>query len=708
MVTAACSENPQSQTLPVNPEASRIAALPPSAPDLSERSGANSPILGGEDLAPQAEFESIRLEPSDATIITTVDIDGLETPGSEDFRVLGITAAGAEVDISERFRFWVSDTASLGSFADNGPQFVAAQPSAQGGVLTVSAIGFVDGEQRTFNSTATVKLQVQLPDPRLAGASDAERDSLTIPTLAADPFSAQEDPDSAPRVIYPVSGTLLPPNLSRLEVHWQPANNAANDPAAQYRVAFESNTVKLQYEVRCGQSRSGGCGFELDAVGYRYLAQSARGQQPVQLTLQSAQDNGSFTAISAPTQLQFSGDEVAGAVYYWTTSNGSSIVRFDFGQTQTEPETFIQSGRGSLPQGDCVGCHALSRDGSKLVASLNGRGNGQQILVNDLTSSQTDPDFFDVAGDADNRLQFASWNPNGSRFVAVWGDHSFNEFEGDQGDPSLDNVLWMHDGTTGQRIDAESIELDFEPGHPDWSLDGSMIAFTRTGDEQGQGDSDVSGIDRSSQHPFESGIDLVVEQDNGGWSNPITVVPIVQGLNQFNPSFVPDSSFFVYTTSTCSGSDSRGTECDGDDDPSAKSWAALPQPGLPLVELLRSAAPGPLDEQTDLHDTFPRSSPFAGTYPGGRVFWVTISSRRRTGLDNAAGNQQLWMFAVDPDKILAGEDGSFPAFFLPFQNRTTNNHIAQWTARIVTGEPEPAPAPPSPPIIPPAPPPAVK
>lgn len=719
----ACSEEPQSQTISSNSSPNSSTGQLPAMPNLTGRSEANAPLLNSADLAPQKEFENIRLEPQNPTLIHEVVSEtggevGNETeaPDNEDapnpganasFRVVGVSASGAELDISERFRFWVSDNAGLGKFEDNGPVFEAQRSDARGGVLTVSAIGFIDDQELTVSTEVTLQLRATLPDPRRLNASDAERNLLSLPDFSGDLFSVPVPGVGTPEILYPANGSLLPPNLSRLEVHWMPASEAATSPDDIYRIAFESSTVLLQYIVRCGTPRAEGCGFELDAEGYRYLAESTRGQEPVQLTVQSANATEA-SPISPATALQFSGDDVAGAVYYWTTSNGSSIVRFDFGQAQTEPETFIQSGRGELPQGDCVGCHALSRDGSKLVASLNGRGNGQQILVTDLSSQQTDPGFFDVAGDTDNRLQFASWNPDGSRFVAVWGDHSFSEFEGDQGDPSLDNVLWMHDGNTGQRIEAESIELNFEPGHPDWSLDGSMIAFTHTGDEQGQGDSDVSGIDRSSQHPFESGIDLIKADAGGDWAPPVSIVPIVQGLNQFNPSFVPDSSFFVYTTSTCSEPGSLGTECDGDDDPTAKSWAALPQASSPLVELLRSAQPGPLDTNTELHDTFPRSSPFAGSYQGGRVFWITISSRRRTGLDNSEGNQQLWMFAVDPNKILAGEDGSFPAFFLPFQNRTTNNHIAQWTARIVNGEPAPVQPPPAPPIVPPAPPPILR
>ena len=41
------------------------------------------------------------------------------------------------------------------------------------------------------------------------------------------------------------------------------------------------------------------------------------------------------------------------------------------------------------------------------------------------------------------------------------------------------------------------------------------------------------------------------------------------------------------------------------------------------------------------------------------------------------------MAAIDPDKIADGEDGSFAAFALPFQDITTSNHIAQWTTKVV-------------------------
>ena len=68
-----------------------------------------------------------------------------------------------------------------------------------------------------------------------------------------------------------------------------------------------------------------------------------------------------------------------------------------------------------------------------------------------------------------------------------------------------------------------------------------------------------------------------------------------------------------------------------------------------------------------------------------RMRWVrvsTVSSKRTVGT-KLGGRPQIWMFAINPQKLAAGEDGSYPAFWLPFQNTATNNHIAQWTTRIV-------------------------
>jgi hypothetical protein len=63
------------------------------------------------------------------------------------------------------------------------------------------------------------------------------------------------------------------------------------------------------------------------------------------------------------------------------------------------------------------------------------------------------------------------------------------------------------------------------------------------------------------------------------------------------------------------------------------------------------------------------------------------------------------MFALEPSAVAAGTDGSYPGFFLPFQDLSTSNHMAQWTERLVSADPPPPAPTPPPPAPPPAPPP---
>jgi hypothetical protein len=176
----------------------------------------------------------------------------------------------------------------------------------------------------------------------------------------------------------------------------------------------------------------------------------------------------------------------------------------------------------------------------------------------------------------------------------------------------------------------------------------------------------------------------MIQQSGTTWGAPSTIIPIVSGKSRYNPNFAPDSSFVVYTESTCPGGNNTDGGCDGDSDPSATTWAVLPQANGQPIHLVRAGSPGVMDgATTQLSDTYPRFSPFLQKQGTGRLFWVTIASTRMGGLRSPAGNRWLWMFAVDPDKVAAGQDGSYPGFFLPFQDLTTSNHIGQWTQKVV-------------------------
>jgi hypothetical protein len=110
-------------------------------------------------------------------------------------------------------------------------------------------------------------------------------------------------------------------------------------------------------------------------------------------------------------------------------------------------------------------------------------------------------------------------------------------------------------------------------------------------------------------------------------------------------------------------------------------------------------------------NSWARWSPFVQSYKAGNLLWITMSSTRDYGLRIQNGSAvncyptespigpfftdtkttctraQLWMAAVDLDAaaVAGGSDVSHVAFWLPFQELGTNNHLAQWAERSFTG-----------------------
>lgn len=642
----------------------------------------HDPDAGGAMIA------KLRIEPEDAVLEL-----GADQPGEQAYRVFAELEGGSgETEVTDRVVFYVPDNWHVGGFENNGPVFKTSTSSPRGGVLTVQATAANgDGSLEQIETSLTVRYRATPADPRDDGSGDFD-----VPANAPGLFEGTADAGRAPRLVYPNDGVLLPPNLQRLSVHFEPGHGSNT----LFEVAFSGVGVDLVYYIRCGRRIDDGCALELDPASFRLLADSNREGHAITLRVRGTDDAGAAVGASVEQTLSFARTDVRGALYYWRTSDPEGIMRADFGATSIDPEPFLLENDPRLAlttymgQSDgsdaCVGCHTLSRDGSRIVASQGGQNKGRLVYIKDLSADPTAPDFITMNGDNDNRIQFASFSPEADRFVAIYGDTR----------APARNTLWFHDGTTGARIMDESFVLPWEPDHPEWSPDGETIAVTRV------------GIHNTSQRPRHCGIEILKSEPGSatGWSEPMTVIPIAAGLSRYNPSFVPDSSLFVFSESVCPGGDEEHDACDGDADPSAKTWAALPEAGATPVLLARGAAPGVRDEgAVDLTDTFPRSAPFESEYASDRVYWVTVSSKRRAGLHNTSKHQLLWMFAIDPKKIKAGEDGSYPAFYLPFQDLDTSNHIGQWTSQVVTDEPPPPPPdPPVPPPPPPPPPPVVE
>lgn len=689
----------------------------PSTPIGSSGADPDAGTSGGDpsDDSLDIDQSSLRIDPPDAVLTA---IAGKQI--TQAYKIFGkIKSAPDEKDLTARFVFWVPDNFLVGGFPlDGGPVWasrlpkLATDPPQRAGKLTVQARARNSGGEVKITTTLTVKMTATLDSPN------------TFPSIPVNPEQRFNGPTSdmrKPELVYPNDGVMLPPNVRRLEVHWRPGS----PENTLYELRFSGALADIVYYSRCSNEElkpeaervyiTGACAFELDGTGYGYLAESNRGNGPVKLRIRGTDDAGTAVGSSAEFTIEFAESRVDGGLYYWQTTAPVGIMRFDFGSPSGNPEPYvIKDENPKINQ--CPGCHALSRDGKKLVGSLGGQDDGRLFFINNLETPKTSASWLTVEPNADNgltnRIQFASWSPDSTKFVAVYGDRATTADSKKPADvaadpnttdrdrPSMKN-LWFYDGTTGLRTISKT--LAFKPNHPDWSPDGNFIAVTRVGDVQ-----------TTTQRPKDGSIEILQKSatDPTGFGDPVSIVPFANGLNRYNPNFVPDSSFLYYSESSCADPTATGDAngCDGDADLSATTWVVKPLGGAP-IHLANAAKPGVADNtQSDgkyhLGDTFPRSAPFKTPHRGGQLFWFTVASRRTFGLRKVGGAQHLWMFAVDPSKVMAGQDGSYPGFYLPFQDISKSNHIGQWTEKVVGGsQPPPEPPPTAPPV--PEPPPIV-
>lgn len=573
---------------------------------------------------------ALELTPAEAQLVT----DGV-TPATQAFVVTAVKSDGAREDVSAQATLTLSDP-RVGNLA--GADFTSA---LAGGEATLTAA--YGGRTAEAHIVVTLQVEVFQPGPQ----------SPTIPANSGDLIdNAPEVPGRAPTLVYPNDGVMFPPNLGGVEVHFMPG------PSENwlFELRFEAANARVRVYTRCLPS-FGGCIYTVHPDIWQVLADSARGLAPITLTIFGGDDVGSGRGTGGTIELNIAAADVVGGLYYWTTSNGTGIMRVDFGDPEQQPERFFPfSGDG------CYGCHAVSRDGRRMSLSQNGQWDGRVTVVDVRAKAAL------TAVDDARREQFQSWHPDSDRFVGAFGD----------GNPP-DTNLRIRNGDTGDVL--ETIPLGVEPTHPDWSPVGDRIAFTKVTHHQ------------TSQRPGRGGIAYVSALAGGGWSAAVDLVPPEDGKNRYYPAYAPDGRALVYCESICANGDIYNGDCDGDADPVAKLWAVSADGGAPIA-LARANAPGVRDEgRQDLTNTYPKWAPFVDAKArdgSGRLMWFTFSSRRQYGLRAPTGTGQLlWMAAVDPDALARGEDGSYPAFALPFQDLSTSNHIAQWTTRIVPPRPDP-------------------
>ncbi|HTR54770.1 MAG TPA: hypothetical protein VMJ10_28970 [Kofleriaceae bacterium] len=537
---------------------------------------------------------------------------------------------------------------------------------------------------------------------------------MQFPPLGPGSPPACTDPSTDPQLVYPPDGVLLPPNMNVIAVQFMPGNNNT-----LFEIDFENAATDVRLETMCNAITdtrgvaTGGCDFELDPTDWNYVATHNAGGDPVMVTVRGIPASATCVAGSNSRNISFATMPLMGGIYYWQSVavNGvagttGGIFRKDFGNPDPTPEPFLTPGT----QNKCVGCHYLSRDGLKMVYGSDDADSDDELGDDHFV-------LYDVAtGTAavtNLTAGFAAWQADAhDEFIMSVGAA--------MGMMSVSPELVPFDGTMGKAgtaftFTAVSALSGLRITNPDWSRDGTMVYFTATTPITNVQTSTGCGPSGTMPCMYNNKDDI--HCTNGSiWSVPVTgsgtsatlgtPTPLVSANsaseNDYYPAISPDGSTVVFDQAIGT---TMATQ-DSYNNPNATLMAVRASGGTPIA--LANA-----NYKAGMTNSWPRWSPFVQQYKGQNIVWVTFSSTRNYGLrvhnedpsffncyppvspEDPSGDHskpfdpnctqpQIWMAAISLDQLASGQDGSFPAFWLPFQDYTAHNHIAQWVDSIMT------------------------
>ena len=363
------------------------------------------------------------------------------------------------------------------------------------------------------------------------------------------------------------------------------------------------------------------------------------------LTLATAQEQLTLTVAgmntasptqkgtSTPQSVDVTNEVVQGGMYYWTTQPSQGVYRYDMSTPNMPPSSFFMPGQQPT---SCIGCHGLSKDGSKIAITLDG-GDGRGTIYNVADYSVLVP-FSSNA----QYWNFATFTPDATKLVTL--SHG---------------VLSLRNTQGGTVISTIPSSPGFEATHPELSPDGTRLANVET---------------NASSYDFQVGNGSIVTRTFDAGTNafgPIQMlVPNASGSSNYYPSWSPDGQWILFTRTTGNSYN----------DASAQIWVVKADGSLPPIQLAAA------NLGSNLTNSWARWAPFQQSFGSTNdpVYYFTFSTVRPFGV-RGTGGTQIWMAPFFPARAASGMDPSGPAFRMPFQRIDTANHIAQWTQAIVIG-----------------------
>lgn len=419
---------------------------------------------------------------------------------------------------------------------------------------------------------------------------------------------------------YPLTGAMVPRNFGRMNLQWNGVQGAL-----VYRLVLECDLYQQTIYLGPGACANNLCQYEMPEPRWLNFSYSCSDAE-AQLTITASTGKGAMIGSDGPRKILFSPEDVKGGIYYFS-SGIRGLYRIPMGSGR--PVAYIRnSGAG------CTGCHAISRDGKRAAASftqLNGPGavldgrNGNSFLL--------------PTGSAGN-WNWAAFNPTGDLLML-----------------NFQARLWVINAETGDKQSDVPVPAGYNGFvMPDWSPDGSTIATTI--------------FDANADYQAKSGGIALIPYNNGRYGTVDKLITSAPDTQHYYPAWTPDSKYLLFNT--C-----QGASADTYNARSTLLRMIAAKPGAQPIEL-RNAR-----QTANTYTNYPRPSPFYQR--NGKLLFFAFSSRGVYGVVKPAGNtnSQIWLSAIDMDKVGTDQDPSFPPVYLPGQSYSgEDNNMPIWTTGV--------------------------
>ncbi len=465
----------------------------------------------------------------------------------------------------------------------------------------------------------TVLLSIVVVSPDVPNGAGGMFDPNPSGDVTSDPL--------APRIVYPSTETMFPRNLERVNHQWQA------DPSLDlFEVRFESPVALVRFVTNGHSSLPDpkAHSFLPDLKAWKWLAETHAGGS-LSLTVRGLKQSAPTKIYgSKAVKIFYSESEVLGALYYWSTG-AKGIMRANL-SSPAASKFFPDPASGD---NSCAACHTVSRDGRRLAVGYEGETLRQVSIPDRKLQIPKD-------GTSKTGYGWGTYNPGATRLLYA------NK-----------GLLSLLDAETGAAISQITLPSGMLATHPDWSPDGKWVVIAVSSAK-------VDDKKFGNKNVVATSLARMAVKSNDQFGAPEPLLASATDTLYF-PMHAPDSKTIAFVRATGNSKDN----------PTAAIYLlAADGSGTPIALTRLNERVRDQDKVLNIGNSMPTWAP--STSPG--TFWLAFSSIRKYGDVTMASEprDQIWGAALDPERFSAGQDPSYAAFWMPFQQLEEGNHRAFW------------------------------